>query len=402
MKHDRGLCGCVPKSSSQKSMCRHLVFASWPCSALRLRAASRQHSVQNCFLAYQTLAHLQPAHLQPFRLKMPKRRRDPDTGVWAVADSVSEDETAMVVRAVPAPLAGAAPEQPRCPLTICQLCAWNVPPAQHEDHVFVYDMYKKKLKTLEDEPELTPAIKCQQSQLLNFQLMSLERQLFDNGHIKENDPLMPLIYLRSGAHAEGPWGMVSLPGLPLCPPAGSRAGGSGEASAAAAGTGDDGAADGAGEGAAGGAGGGKKKKKKKMTLASMEAWSRDQWVEWDNDNQRYEWSYDYELDVKVKTDEGTEMQSYPHAAKQMLLDAYFDGRHRVDFTMTITDGRHAGSVHNYVVYWINANEGLQFNPQSASAAVRKVVLTRTPWPIDDPPTRWWNPESREWEDRRGW
>ena len=134
----------------------------------------------------------------------------------------------------------------------------------------------------------------------------------------------------------------------------------------------------------------------------MEAWSRDQWVEWDNDNQRYEWSYDYELDVKVKTDEGTEMQSYPHAAKQMLLDAYFDGRHRVDFTMTITDGRHAGSVHNYVVYWINANEGLQFNPQSASAAVRKVVLTRTPWPIDDPPTRWWNPESREWEDRRGW
>ena len=337
------------------------------------------------------------AHLQPFRLKMPKRGRDPDTGVWAVADSHSEDDSAMVMHPVPAPLAGATqPESvaARCPLTICQLCAWNVPPAQHKDHVFIYGIYKTKMKTLEEEPELTPVIKCQQSQLLNFQLMSLERQLFDNGHIKENDPLMPLIYLRSGAHAEGPWGMVSLPGLPLCPPAGSRAGGSGEASAAAAGTGDDGAADGAG-------GGKKKRNKKKMTLASMVAFTQEEWVQWDRDNPRYEWENTYEYDVKVKTDEGDAMQSYPDAAKRTLIDAYFSGQHRVDFSMTITTGRHAGSVHDYVVYWFDANEGMQFNPQNATAAVRKVVLTRTPWPVDDPTWRW-NPESGRYEEHRGW
>ena len=337
------------------------------------------------------------AHLQPFRLKMPKRGRDPDTGVSAVADSVSEDDSAMVVHAVPAPLAGATqPESvaARCPLAICPLCAWNVPPAQHKDHVFIYGIYKTKMKTLEEEPELTPVIKCQQSQLLNFQLMSLERQLFDNGHIKENDPLMPLIYLRSGANAEGPWGMVSLPGLPLCPPAGSRAGGSGEASAAAAGTGDDGAADGAG-------GGKKKRTKKKMTLASMDAFTQEEWVQWDKDYPRHEWEYTYEYDVKVKTDEGDAMQSYPDAAKRTLIDAYFSGQHRVDFSMTITTGRHAGSVHDYVVYWFDANEGMQFNPQNATAAVRKVVLTRTPWPVNDPTWRW-NPESGQWEERRGW
>jgi hypothetical protein len=188
--------------------------------------------------------------------------------------------------------------------------------------------------------------------------------------------------------------MVSLPGLPPGPPAGSRAAGSGEASAAAAGTGDDGAADGAG-------GGKKKRTKKKMTLASMDAFTQEEWVQWDRDNPRYEWENTYEYDVKVKTDEGDAMQSYPDAAKRTLIDAYFSGQHRVDFSMIVTAGRHAGSTHDYVVYWIDANEGMQFNPQVPTATVRKVVLTRTPWPVDDP-TWWWNPESGRYEEHRGW
>ena len=329
---------------------------------------------------------------------MPKRGRDPDGGVWAVADSQSEDSAAMETPAAPDPLAAAArPESvaARCPLATCTLCAWKVPAANHKDHVFIYGTYKTLMKTLEDEPELSPVIKCQQSQLLNFQLMSVERQLFDTGDIKQDDPLLPLIYLRSGANAEGPWGMVSLPGLPPGPPAGSRAAGSGEASAAAAGTGDDGAAD--------GAGGAKKKrsKTKTWTLASMDAWTQEEWVQWDKEYPRHEWEYNYEYDVKVKTDEGEAMQSYPDAAKRTLIDAYFSGQHRVDFSVTFTTGRHAGMTHNYVVYWIDANEGMQFNPVTPTAAVRKVVLTRTPWPVDNP-TWWWNPDSNDWEERRGY
>ena len=230
--------------------------------------------------------------------------------------------------------------------------------------------------------------------MINFHLMAIERQLFDNGHLQPDEPLLPLIYLRSGANAEGPWGMVSLPGLPPGPPAGSRAAGSGEASAAAAGTGDDGAADGAG-------GGKKKRTKKKMTLASMDAFTQEEWVQWDRDNPRYEWENTYEYDVKVKTDEGDAMQSYPDAAKRTLIDAYFSGQHRVDFSTIVTAGRHAGSTHDYVVYWIDANEGMQFNPQIPTAAVRKVVLTRTPWPVENP-TTWWNPESDRREEFRGW
>ena len=332
---------------------------------------------------------------------MSKRSRE---GVWAVEVSESEDSAAMVdptlAAAPPAAAGGSGGDgggaAVRCLLQTCPLCAWGVPPAHHKDHVVIYATYKRKMKTLEDETELTAQVKCEQSQLLNWQLMAMERKLFDDGDIKENDALMPLTFLRSDASSAGAWGMISVPGLAPAQPAGSRAAGSGEASAAAAETGDEGAADGAG-------GGNRKKrtKTKKHTLASMEAWTRDQWVEWDRDNARYDWSRDYEFDVKVKTDEGSEMQSYPDDAKQTLLDAYFDGRHRVDFTMRITDGRHKGSVHNYVVYWIDANEGLQFNPQSTSAAVRKVVLTRTPWPVEEP-TRRWHPEDSAWEERRGW
>jgi hypothetical protein len=329
---------------------------------------------------------------------MPKRGRDPDSGVWAVFESPSEDDAAMVTHPLPASAAAAQPETAaaRCPYPACTLCAWKVPAANHKDCVFIYGIYKTMMKTLEEEPELTPAEKCQQSQLLNWQLMSVERALFDHGDMKENDPLMPLLYLRSSASAEGVWGMIFLPAPPPGCPANGRSAGSGAAgsAAAAAGTGDDGAADGAG-------GGKKKKTKKKMTLASMDAFTYEEWVKWDDDNPRYKWENTYEYDVKVKTDEGDAMQSYPDAAKRTLIDAYFSGQHRVDFSVTITEGRHAGSTHDYVVYWIDANEGMQFNPMNPTAAVRKVVLTRTPWPVDNP-TTWWNAASGQREERRGW
>jgi hypothetical protein len=329
---------------------------------------------------------------------MPKRARE---GVWAVEVSESDDSAAMEEAVAAAPLAaaggsggGGGGAAVRCPFQACMRCAWGVPPEHHKNPVFIYDTYKRKMKSLEDETELTAKEKCEQSQLVNWQLMAMERNLFDDGDIKENDALMPLTFLRNDASSAGVWGMISVHGLAPVQPAGSRAPGCGEANAAAADTGDDGAADAAG-------GGKKNKKKKRMTLASMEAWTRDQWVEWDRDNARYEWSYDYEYDVKVKTDEGDAMLSYPEPAKQTLIDAYFSGLHRVEFSMTITHGRHQGSVHDYVVYWIDANEGFQFNPQNATAAVRKVVLTRTPWAVEEP-QRWWNPESGRWEECRGW
>ena len=89
----------------------------------------------------------------------------------------------------------------------------------------------------------------------------------------------------------------------------------------------------------------------------MDEWTQEEWVKWDKDRPRYECEYEYEYDVKVKTDEGDAMQSYPDAAKRTLIEAYFSGQHRVDFSVTFTTGRHAGSTHDYVVYWIDANEG---------------------------------------------
>ena len=144
--------------------------------------------------------------MQPFWLKMPKRDRGADTGVWAVADSPDGDDAAMVTHPAPAQPAEAAPPQgvaTRCPYPTCTLCAWGVPPAQHKDHVFIHSTYEKKMKTLEEEPMLTAAVKCEQSQILNCQLMVIERALFDAGDIKEHDALGPLTYLRSGASAAG-------------------------------------------------------------------------------------------------------------------------------------------------------------------------------------------------------
>ena len=160
-----GLVAVSQKHHSHKIVCRHLVFASWPCFALRLRAASRQNSVQKCFLVSACLLPGPNTYLQPFRLKMPKRDRDTDNGVWQVADSHSEDDSAMVTHPVPTPPAGAT--QPdsvaaRCPYPACPLCAWKVPPHQHTCYVTVYAAYKTLIKTLEEEPELTLAIKCKE------------------------------------------------------------------------------------------------------------------------------------------------------------------------------------------------------------------------------------------------
>ena len=133
--------------------------------------------------------------MQPFWLKMPKRDRGADTGVWAVSDSPDGDDAAMVTHPAPAQPAEAAPPQgvaTRCPYPTCTLCAWGVPPAQHKDHVFIHSTYEKKMKTLEEEPMLTAAVKCEQSQILNCQLMVIERALFDAGDIKEHDALGPL------------------------------------------------------------------------------------------------------------------------------------------------------------------------------------------------------------------
>ena len=144
---------------------------------------------------------------------MPKRARE---GVWAVEVSESDDSAAMEEAVAAAPLAaaggsggGGGGAAVRCPFQACMRCAWGVPPEHHKNPVFIYDTYKRKMKSLEDETELTALEKCEQSQLVNWQLMAMERNLFDDGDIKENDALMPLTFLRNDASSAGVGILVS-------------------------------------------------------------------------------------------------------------------------------------------------------------------------------------------------
>ena len=340
--------------------------------------------------------------MQPFWLKMPKRDRGADTGVWAVSDSPDGDDAAMVMRLPAAPPAGATqPESValRCPLPTCPLCAWGVPPAQHKDYVFIHGTYKTLMKNLEEEPELTPAIKCEQSQMLNWQLMSIERALFDNGDIKENDPLMPLTYLRSGASAAGAWGMISLAAPPPGHRANSRSAGSGAAgSAAAAGT-DDGDGDDPSDGDK------KKKPRKKQakpTLERFQNWTEEEWAEWCRGAEpRLEWSADYSYEVWVDTAEGK--KRYQENVIRELLAAYWRGDRCVEINVTLDDGRHSGHEHKYVVYWNGGETGMQFNKLVKDAAVRGVTITKQPSARSE---EWqnWQPSSctDQWQQWQGW
>jgi hypothetical protein len=265
-----------------------------------------------------------------------------------------------------------------------------VPPAQHKDHVFIHSTYKKLMKTLEEEPMLTPVTKCQQSQILNFQLMSVERQLFDNGDIKENDPLMPLTYLRSGASAAGPWGMISLPAPPPGCPANGRSAGGGAAGSAAAAASDDADGDDPSDGD-------KKKKKPKRkqpkpTLELFQKYSDEDWEVWYKGAEpKLEWSSDYTYEVWVDTAEGK--KKYQEHVMWELLEAYWRGDRCVEINVTLDDGRHTGHEHKYVVYWVGGETGLQFNKFVKDAAVRGVTIikegrARDARPQPDPSLEW--------------
>jgi hypothetical protein len=305
MKHDRGLCGCVPKASLPEDYGQTFSFCVLAMLCASVASCQPPTLIQNCFLPIQK-NFLEKVHLQASWLKMPKRDRCTDTGMWAVSDSPSGDDAAMVTHPLPAPPAGATQPEvaaARCPYSTCTLCAWKVPPAQHKDYVFIYGIYKTLLKTLEEEPELTPAEKCEQSQLLNWQLMSMERQLFDNGDIKENDPLMPLTYLRSSASAAGAWGMISLPAPPPGCPANSRSAGSGAAGSAAAAGADDANGDDPSDGAKGKKP--RKRKQPKPTLELFQNYTEEDWEVWYRGAEpRLEWSPDYTYEIWVDTAEG--------------------------------------------------------------------------------------------------
>ena len=331
--------------------------------------------------------------MQPFRLKMPKRDRGADTGVWAVSDSPDGDDAAMVTHPAPAQPAEAAPPQgvaTRCPYPTCTLCAWGVPPAQHKDHVFIHSTYEKKMKTLEEEPMLTAAVKCEQSQILNCQLMVMERALFDAGDIKEHDALGPLTYLRSGASAAGPWGMISLPAPPPGCPANGRSAGGGAAGSAAAAASDDADGDDPSDGD-------KKKKKPKRkqpkpTLELFQKYSDEDWEVWYKGAEpKLEWSSDYTYEVWVDTAEGK--KKYQEHVMWELLEAYWRGDRCVEINVTLDDGRHAGHEHKYVVYWVGGETGLQFNKFVKDAAVRGVTIikegrARDARPQPDPSLEW--------------
>ena len=334
---------------------------------------------------------------------MPKRDRGADTGVWADSDSPDGDDAAMVTRPAPAQPAEAAPPQgvaTRCPYAVCTLCAWGVPFDKHNDQVFIYSTYVKKMKTLEEEPSLTAAVKCAQSQILNAQLMVIERSLFDNGDIKENDPLMPLTYLRSGASAAGAWGMISLPAPPPGHRANSLPAGSGAAgSAAAAGT-DDADGDDPSDGD-------KKKKPRrrrqaKPTLELFQNYTEEDWAAWYRGAEpRLEWSPDYSYEVFVDTAEGK--KKYQERVMWELLDAYWRGDRCVEINVTLDDGRHSGHEHIYVVYWNGGENGMQFNKLVKDAAVRGVTITKQPSARSEEWQNWqpssWTDQWQQWQGR---
>jgi hypothetical protein len=269
-----------------------------------------------------------------------------------------------------------------------------VPFDKHKDHGFIYSTYLKKMKTLEEEPLLTAAVKCEQSQILNCQLMLIERALFDNGDIKENDPLMPLTYLRSGASAAGVWGMISLPAPPPGCRANSRSAGSGAAGSAAAAGADDADGDEPSDGDK------KKKPRKKKqakpTLELFQNYTEEDWADWYRGAEpRLEWSADYSYEVWVDTAEGK--KKYQESVIWELLNAYWRRDRCVEINVTLDDGRHAGHAHKYVVYWVGGETGLQFNKLVKDAAVRGVTIIKTKW---EPQDAWQPPgPSLEWEER---
>jgi hypothetical protein len=252
------------------------------------------------------------------------------------------------------------------------------------------------MKTLEEEPLLTAAVKCEQSQILNCQLMQIERALFDNGDIKENDPLMPLTYLRSGASAAGVWGMISLPAPPPGCRANSRSAGSGAAGSAAAAGADDADGD---EPSDGDKKKKSRKKQKKPTLELFQNYSEQDWADWYRGAEpRLEWSQDYYYEVWVDTAEGK--KKYQEPVMWQLLDVYWRGGRCVEIDVTLDDGRHTGHEHKYVVYWVGGETGLQFNKLVKDAAVRGVTIIKTRW---DPQDAWQPPgPSHEWEERVPW
>ena len=306
MKHDRGLCGCVPKSSLPEEYVQTFSFCELAMLCASVASCQPPKLSAEFFSGPSNMFNVWVLCSQPSWLKMPKRDRGADTGVWAVSDSPDGDDAAMVMHPTPAPPAGATqPESVavRCPLPTCTLCAWGVPPEQHKDHVFIHGTYTKKMKTLEEEPELTAAVKCKESQILNWQLMSIERALFDAGDIKEHDALGPLTYLRSGASAAGAWGMISLPAPPPGCPANGRSAGSGAAGSAAAAASDDADGDDPSDGD-------KKKKPRKRkqpkpTLELFQNYTDEDWEMWYKGAEpKLEWSPDYSYEVWVDTAEG--------------------------------------------------------------------------------------------------
>ncbi len=52
--------------------------------------------------------------------------------------------------------------------------------------------------------------------------------------------------------------------------------------------------------------------------------------------------------------------------------------HRVEIKVVVSSGRHSGSTHEYIVYWIGGYAGMQCNPFDSKVAIRKVVLVRIP------------------------
>ena len=326
---------------------------------------------------------------------MPKRGRDSDDGVW-VTVSQSPERSAMVQHpdALQLPLPDALPAPAilmRCPYPVCSMCQWKVPPEQHSCYATIYAAYEALVRTLQDEVGLTAADKCRQSQLLNFQLQSMERLLFDKDAIKAGDQLKPIVQLRTAAAADGAWGMIGLPGMPSGREADGRAAGSAAA------------ADGA-EGDEHGDGDKKKKnrkKKAKPTLESFDAYSERDWEVYCRDNDpRLDWLEEYTYEVWVDTDEGK--KKYEQTVMDQLLAAYWRGARRVEIDVTVDDGRHAGHKHRYVVFWIAGTTGMQFNLLVKDAAARTVTLTKTKLPTEPQPA--WPPTEPqpEWGQQHWW
>ena len=277
--------------------------------------------------------------------------------------------------AAPPPAAAAAETSQRCPLVICPKCAWGLAFNEHDDLEAIGRAYEAHMETLlqRDLPELE---KHKQCYAMNGSMTMWEQDLLARGLIGEGTKLPMLRMIRAPVASDAPqWGFTreTWPAAPSHATASAEA----ERAAAAASSGD------AADGGTSETTTGKKRNNKKgpaKNLQFFEKWTDEEWAKYWSDKSttaRTEWDDNTWFEVQYDADEES-MRKYDEPAHRMLLESYFGGRYRCDIEVQVPSGPNQGKKHQYVVFWVNGQEGVQFSKVMSMAKARKVAIVTTP------------------------